>query len=541
MQRLSCVTRNGFRVGVHHPSYAVDNLRMNTHVESLGRLSDGTEVDNHRNYPTGPVEVVQASKIFEIPNALPFKGTTYIDSSWAAAKAGDPLSIGLPKPAPVSMTETFGKWGQNISDEKQRGALFQALPRPVLLTLAVTSTDERDLTTMSRLACDLIDDQKPLTGLSYQKDERGRTIPVILDHDLFEALGNNPALPDELKTIMVLKPGAQGGSEIVGEWGGRGEKIHIYEYLRRNSYIPFGHYAANMAEDAVRYQIGRLLLEDMEGLRHLYAQRTFVRLAQMVGVSVSEGYFSEEALDVLRLKIIKKLESQPEFKLPFTATLWGWNFGFDFSPTGYRLHASHQQIHQQYALIPQQVGTATPNDESFPSFACGDMVAEWCMAYQQATGRSFFEDYVECLRTNRRTDGKDGESRVIVWEDDNVVLFVPKAQTSQWELQLMTLMPVGNILEANLSCRRSLNRGIHLALRILEDLGARMVTNIEYSKRFDNLDTDQRLLYAFLPKLPWSPGGFSEAQLRWIIGHYPEDFAFACRAKMEEIERKSRG
>jgi len=44
----------------------------------------------------------------------------------------------------------------------------------------------------------------------------------------------------------------------------------------------------------------------------------------------------------------------------------------------------------------------------------------------------------------------------------------------------------------------------------------------------------QRLLYAFLPKLPWSMGGFSEAQGRFICGHYPEDFAVACRRQLRE-------
>jgi hypothetical protein len=29
-------------------------------------------------------------------------------------------------------------------------------------------------------------------------------------------------------------------------------------------------------------------------------------------------------------------------------------------------------------------------------------------------------------------------------------------------------------------------------------------------------------------------GAFSEAELRFINGHYPEDFAFACRAAMNK-------
>jgi hypothetical protein len=74
-----------------------------------------------------------------------------------------------------------------------------------------------------------------------------------------------------------------------------------------------------------------------------------------------------------------------------------------------------------------------------------------------------------------------------------------------------------------------------LTMQLLERMGARMITVIEYSKRFDSEDDDQRLLYAFLPRLPESPGAFSEAQLRWICGHYPEDFAEACRARLPEL------
>jgi hypothetical protein len=126
----------------------------------------------------------------------------------------------------------------------------------------------------------------------------------------------------------------------------------------------------------------------------------------------------------------------------------------------------------------------------------------------------------------------------VVFEDDNCALFVPKAQTSQWELQVVTKRRIGNILEADAQARKSLDRSILLAAQTLEKMGARMITGIEFSKRFDEPDTDQRLLYAFLPRLPESPGAFSEAQLRWINGHYPEDFAAACRLHLEPILRK---
>ena len=98
----------------------------------------------------------------------------------------------------------------------------------------------------------------------------------------------------------------------------------------------------------------------------------------------------------------------------------------------------------------------------------------------------------------------------------------------------MTRHPVGNVLEADAATRQSLDRGLLAVMKVLEKLGAQMVTGIEYSKRFDRFDVDQRLLYVLLPRLPQSPGAFSESQLRWINGHYPEDFAAACRWHLDE-------
>jgi hypothetical protein len=139
-------------------------------------------------------------------------------------------------------------------------------------------------------------------------------------------------------------------------------------------------------------------------------------------------------------------------------------------------------------------------------------------------------------------DGRgDRESSLVVWEDEHAMLFVPKAQTSQWELQLMAKKDecgnvVGNIVEADPATRASLDRGILLAQKSLAGLRARMVTSIEYPKRIGRKgEPGQHLLYAFLPRLPQSPGAFSEAQLRFINGHYPEDFAAVCRQQLLEI------
>jgi hypothetical protein len=74
--------------------------------------------------------------------------------------------------------------------------------------------------------------------------------------------------------------------------------------------------------------------------------------------------------------------------------------------------------------------------------------------------------------------------------------------------------------------------GAMRALGGLGGLGAKMVSTIEISNRFRRPSSGHHLVYACLPRLPESPGAFSEAQLRWINGHFPEDFAMACRAAM---------
>jgi hypothetical protein len=231
-------------------------------------------------------------------------------------------------------------------------------------------------------------------------------------------------------------------------------------------------------------------------MRHLYYQRTFVRLAVQLGIDLpTPEKLDEPALEILRQQILARFRLAPAEKYDLTATLWGWNYGFDYSPSHYRLHASHQQIHQQFAMVPDQVAADEHSPGLTSSYSCGDLIADFIRGYRRETGQPFFDTY----------------------------------------LKAMTIKPVGNIIEADSITRQSVDRAIHLAMRTLTLLGARMVTTIEFSKRFNIQDDDQRLLFSFLPKLPESMGAFSEAQLRYINSHYPEDFAAACRNVCSDI------
>ncbi len=535
----TCVTPDGsFCWGIHKPTYSVTNMRESDHINSLGQFSDGSNHINHNNFPKGNVQVNAADWIYEIANPFPFRGATYITKSWAESKVHNPAAIKIPTLKEVSFCSYLDGLDNNTSSKEE---LFANLPHPVLLALAANSTDPADLEILARLSCEILfnKDQSQPVGLRYKKDKQGRARALFTDHALFEIVVNNIHLPDSYKEVMVLRPGVQGDSEIIGD--NTASDGHIFEYLRRNSYIPWGHYAANMANDSIRYQIADLSLQDLHGLRHLYYQRTYIRLSELLGLPLdtTRTKINEQDLESLRKSIVEKLNDAKEERLPFHATIWGWNYGFDCASNGYRLHASHQMIHQQFAMIPNTAeqchGDATKH--MFSPFGCGELVSDFIKSYFQATGSQFFEDYIAAINNNKRVDGRtDYTANLIIYEDNQVLLFVPKAQTSQWELQLMTKSQVGNIVEADIATRQSLNNAMLIAMQSLTGMGAKMISTIEYPKPFQGGDVNQRLLYSFLPKLPESPGAFSEAQLRFINGHYPEDFARACRRTMKNYE-----
>jgi len=528
----TCVAPSGeFVYGIHKQKFTATNLRENDYTVTLGHTANHEEkITNVDNFPQGDVCVDNGDWIFEIHNPLPFLGATFILRTQADQTVGgcNPFHDLLKRPR-----ERRGR--EDLKD----------MSRASLLSLASTSTDPNLLAALAQQSCQFIFDDTadvPI-GRVYQRDGEGRLHPIVYDHHLYQLASNNPFLPDAYKRQMVLIPGVQGKSPVVGEYVK--DDTHIWEYLRDNSYIPWGHYAANMAHDSVRYKIGSLKAQDVAGLRHLYYQRIYVQLARALGLPspASRQIMSKDDLERLRLSLSSKIEQRTikGSNIPYNAIIWGQNFGFDLSVSGYRLGGSHQQIHQQFALVSSDMevfsgGETTMPVSTMPSYAQGDWTAQFSQQYRQKTGRPFFKTYLQAIESNRRLDGRsDQENSLKVFQDDNVIAFVPKAQRSQGEVQIMTKVKCGNILEADTGVRDSLDRAILLTMKSLENLGVEMSTAFELSKRLDSGDPDQRIIYCFFPRHPRSPGGFSEFQQRWICNHYPEDFAKVCRDQVDQI------
>jgi len=527
----TCVAPSGeFVYGIHKPRFKATNLRENDYIVDLGRTLNQETVNNAENFPERDVQVSAGEWIFEIPNAFPVMGATLILKSKADQT--------------VDGCNPFSELPQRPDAESPIPDL-QAQSRLALLSLASSSTDPKLLGYLAERSCEFVYDESTniVSGRIYQQDDTGHLSPAILDHHLFQLVSNNPFLPDAYKRQMALIPGVQGKSPIVGEYM-EGD-THIWEYLRENSYIPWGHYAANIAHDAVRYRISSLTSKDVFGLRHLYYQRIYVQLAAELGLPAltERKALSGDELETLRLSLLSEIEQRNKSggELPFNTVIWGQNYGFDLSVSGYRLGGSHQQIHQQFALVrtdmPVYVGGKNETSSySMPTYAQGDRIAQFTKTYQEKTGKGFFETYLRAIQSNKRLDGRiDKASDLTIYQDESVVVFVPKAQRSQGEIQIMSKVQCGNIFEADTGVRHSLDRAILLTMKILENLGVEIFNAFEISKRMDNLDQDQRLLYCFFPRHPQSPGGFSEFQQRWINNHYPEDFAKSCLDELGKI------
>ncbi len=522
----TCVSTSGeFIYGIHKPDYTVVNLREKDHITTLGHIDGKTAVENKINFPANDVTIDNADWVFEIANSFPFMGATFILKSSADKR------IENANPFDIINKHKSSKLKAGIEEVKDNDALFISLGR--------MSTDADLLIKLAQKSC--LFEFDPHTGepvgIQYEKTKNREIRQAIKNHHLFEIVSNNPFLPDTYKQAMVLIPGIQGPNKIVGEYK-KSAGTHIWEYLRENSYIPWGHYAANMAHDSIRYKIEALKKEDLIGLRHLYYQRVYTQLAQSLSISIpaKKRTLTEEELESLRIHLLETTKANKENKtnLPFNASMWGWNFGFDLSPSGYRLNASHQQIHQQFAIVPKYTpgfinGKNNESHTLFPTYTQGDEVARFCRRFRNSTGKNFFETYINAIKNNRRMDGrKDKAKNLIFYQDENIIAFVPKAQRSQGEVQIMATAKCGNILEANSTVRKSLDTAILTTVRMLEKLGVEMMICYETSKRFDNPDNDQRLMYTFIPRHPKSPGTYSQWLSRWIIGHYPEDFAHAC-------------
>lgn len=79
----TCVASSGeFIYDIHKPRFTGLNLRENDYIATPGHNnSDQTTINNTDNFPANSVHVDASPWVFEIPNAFPFMGATFIVKS----------------------------------------------------------------------------------------------------------------------------------------------------------------------------------------------------------------------------------------------------------------------------------------------------------------------------------------------------------------------------------------------------------------------------------------------------------------------------
>ena len=85
----TCVAPSGeFVYGIHKPRFTAFNLRETDAIVSLGQDLKHQSLDNTDNHPEDAVQVDSATWVFEVPNAFPFMGATYIIKAHADQSVG---------------------------------------------------------------------------------------------------------------------------------------------------------------------------------------------------------------------------------------------------------------------------------------------------------------------------------------------------------------------------------------------------------------------------------------------------------------------
>ena len=205
MNLRTCIAASGrFIIGVHKPTYSVQNIREKDYIGPLGEFPDGSLVENHPNFPAGDITESNADWIYEIPNAFPFRGATYISKHVADRWALNPLDISLPARPDMSFTRTASQWfSESEWSVEKKKSIFNSLPETIQIAVAGNSTDSEDLGLLAELSCEFTYDQssKYPTGLVYIHDENGTRKPKIHNYALFKVLANNSYLPDVYKAV----------------------------------------------------------------------------------------------------------------------------------------------------------------------------------------------------------------------------------------------------------------------------------------------------------------------------------------------------
>lgn len=178
--------------------------------------------------------------------------------------------------------------------------------------------------------------------------------------------------------------------------------------------------------------------------------------------------------------------------------------------------ASIAHVHKQiWGMVPGSVNI-------------GDYLARICTKFyfEKETSIDYLGSYLSYLR-------KAGH---IVWEDDNVSLFVPMGQISTHELQIIVKKERHNFLELNHDEIKSLSKAEYYVTQFYKMIGITSFNEILISEPFNKETKGFRLIMAFVTREV--DLAVSELNHLYVVDKFPDDTLIQIKKYKEQILSK---
>jgi len=127
------------------------------------------------------------------------------------------------------------------------------------------------------------------------------------------------------------------------------------------------------------------------------------------------------------------------------------------------------------------------------------------------------------------------EAGYIIWEDGNVVLYVPYGQSSKYEIQAMVINPTGCLLDLSIAEVESLSKAEYIAMRLFISLEIESFNQVVLSKVFNDTRAPKfRLVEAFITREV--DLAVSELSMLYVIDQHPWESRNEIMSKWETMK-----
>ncbi len=160
------------------------------------------------------------------------------------------------------------------------------------------------------------------------------------------------------------------------------------------------------------------------------------------------------------------------------------------------------------------------------AFNIGDHLSEICASYDKS-GIDYLEDYMEALRSRH----------YVIWEDSNVMLYIPFGQIAIHELQVIVKRRnSNNFLSLNVKEIESLSQCEYLVTKIYKKIGIHSFNEVMIAEPFNMQSNGFRSIFSFITREV--DFAVSELNLLYVVDKFPEDTFETIMEKLPIVKQE---